>query len=188
MIIQVAGTNGAGKSTVIRAVMAAGSEISVEVDGKPAGHELRLPEVQTLVRIIGPYGSAATGGCDSIKSVLTILERVTWSAAAGYHVIFEGIRALNQTRGPALAEVAIGDGIPYIVLLLTTPLGVSLQSIDTRRAARGDAAFAADTRDIENNHIRARNFAARMRDAGAKVVRASRDEAPAKILDLLRSA
>lgn len=185
MIIQVAGTNGSGKSTVVRAVMDAGSARPVEEDGRVRGYAVALPGTGPFLHVVGEYGHAATGGCDTIKSVVDIYARVAEAADQGCHVLFEGIRALNQTRGPRLvAQVRV----PFVVLLLEVPLGTALRSIDARRAARGDAAFAADTRDVTNNHVRARNYAARMRDAGARVVRATRAEAPGRILAMLRGA
>jgi hypothetical protein len=184
LIIQVVGTNGAGKSTVVRSVMAAGAQTPVEREGKVQGYDVTLPGVDPLLHVLGAY-DAPTGGCDTIKSVIEIYARVAQASGEGCHVLFEGIRALNQTRGPVLASQVAE---PFVVLLLDTPLGVSLQSINVRRNAKGSGAFTADTRDIENNHTRARNYAARMRDVGAKVVRASRDTAPPVILDLLRSA
>lgn len=181
MIIQVAGTNGAGKSTVVRAVLASG----VVQNTTDTGCDLRLSQVDGTIRIPGRYGDHATGGCDQFKSVNEIHDKIREGLQNCHHVVWEGGTShggLNQTRGPHLVEEL---GVSYIVVLLTTPYGQCLDGINARRAEIGRAPLPDDT-DIRSNFLRARNYAARMRDAGARVIRVSREDAPKRIVNLLR--
>lgn len=181
MIIQIVGTNGAGKSTVVRAIAARGRIAGQYVDCV----DLRLPGVGDLVRIVGPYPEGvATGGCDALKSLDKVYELVRRGVAEGHSVLFEGAgHTMNQTRGPALLYEL---GVPFAVVLLTTTLGTCLDGIAARRAERGVGPLEDDY-NVRNNYGRAQNYAVRMRDAGARVVRTSRGEAPDRILELLRT-
>ena len=183
MIVQIVGTNGSGKSQVIRTLMEEGRTESLRKveGGGPAGYRLWLDSVPRSVYIPGSY-SNPTGGCDTISSnVKQVFEMVRVAHEAGQHVLFEGIFVMNQTRGPELVRLLHGQ---FHVVLLTTPLGVCFASIADRRAERGVAAQVA-RRNTENNHTRARNYTARVRDVGAVVHRVNRDEAPERCWGIL---
>ena len=172
MIIQVAGTNGSGKSTVVQQVLASATE--------QLGSAVRLLGVQELVGVVGDYGQAPSGGCDGLKPD-EAYHRVAAAAQKFDHVLFEGIFVMNQTRGPLLLQEL---GLPWTVVLLMTTMGTCLSSINQRRAVRA-AGDLRNLRNVENNYKRAQNYTARMRDVGARVIRVSREAAPARILAVL---
>lgn len=186
MIIQIAGTNGAGKSTAMRAIMERGIATEVMEGTTIIGYDVMLADVDSgLVRVVGRYGDTPTGGCDQFSGVSQIHTRVLDGLTHCAHVLWEGgtVRGgLNQTRGPALVRDL---EVPYTVVLLTTPYSQCLDGINARRAEGGRGPLQDDS-EIQSNYKRAQNYAARMRDAGARVVRASRDEAPDVVLELLR--
>lgn len=181
MIVQVAGTNGAGKSTAVRAVMAAGRVLHED----ERWSDVELPGVAPLVRVLGRYrGGVATGGADVLKSLSVVHQLACEGCAIGRRVLWEGGPRpyMNQTAGPLFLS---GLAWPYVLVLLTTSLGDCLGGIDARRAARGDSPLP-DPADVRGSHLRAQHYAARMRDAGAELVRCGRDGAPDRILELLR--
>ena len=104
----------------------------------------------------------------------------------GHHVVFEGLFAMNQTRGPALAAELYRE---ITVLLLTTPLAICYASINERRA-KGGLGELPKTRyhNTENNYVRARNYTSRMREAGARVKRISREQAFPLLLELIEAS
>lgn len=182
MIIQIVGTNGAGKSTVVRAVMAVGACHRVQEDKKLLGYYLTVPQVRRQVFVVGPY-EAPTGGCDAIKSLGKTYDLIGCAVRANKSVLFEGAsHTMNQTRGPVFVTEV---GVPFVVVLLTTPLGVCLDGIDARRAERG-ASSLVSMEHVRSSYKRAQNYAARMREVGAGVVRVSREAAPGAVLELLR--
>ncbi len=186
MIIQIAGTSGSGKTHVVRQLMEAAKSTHFHfITGRktPIGYDIYLPQVRGKIYVLGSYDNP-TGGCDTIKSVKDIYSKIEEQYALGNHVVFEGLFAMNQTRGPALS-----NRLPLrtiTVLLLTTPLATCFASIDVRRAYRGaDKLPVERTLNTQNNYVRARNYTARMRDAGAAIKRVSREEALPCLLDLL---
>lgn len=190
MIIQVAGTSGSGKSHLMRSVIAhfEGKTLGMlptkhQVPGRSSPLSYLYPTKEQLGRdtlIMGAY-ETPTGGCDTINDVSQIFARVKAYHDKRCHVLFEGLFCMNQTRGPQLAEEV---GKDYHILQLTTPLAQCMASINERRAERG-AGELANKKNTEDNYRRATNFCLRMRDAGARVHRVSRDEALDKIWELL---
>src|SRR5690606_34634055 len=92
MLINLRGTNGSGKSTIIRRLFEQyNPRQRYGCLGLPRAeaNELRVPRVAKPVYILGPY-STPTGGCDSIQPYDLILELMEKYAARG-HVIFEGV-------------------------------------------------------------------------------------------------
>jgi Ni2+-binding GTPase involved in maturation of urease and hydrogenase len=129
MIVQVCGTNGSGKTTALRAVIAQMRELStLVVEGKEYGKTYHLQEDEEredtppLVLVMGRYGEAATGGCDRISDVKSIRPVIAEQAALGFHVVFEGIRMVNHTDGAEFCARYVREGGTYHVVLLTTTL------------------------------------------------------------------
>lgn len=187
MIIQIAGTSGSGKSHLVRELMRISKSephtLGGGKDEKIIGYDLTVKGVARKVYVIGSY-AVPTGGCDTIKSISLVYTTLLDLIEGGRHVVFEGLFAMNQTKGP---ELAAEIGKQYAVLALTTPLGTCLSSINARRAARGEDPLLKQ-KNTKDNYGRATAFAARMRDAGALVKKVSRDEALPTLLGLLRAA
>ena len=189
MIIQIAGTSGSGKTHVVRQLMAMSTKDTsthfIEGRASPIGYGMFIPGLRKGIHIVGSY-DAASGGCDSIKHVPTIFDLVKKAHSEGRHVVFEGLFTMNLTRGPALV-----DGFPgeVVVILLTTPMATCFASIDARRADKGLEGLPPERhKNTKGHYIRARNYTARMREAGARVKRVSREEALPCLLELLENA
>jgi hypothetical protein len=199
MIIQIAGTSGSGKSHLMRSFMKWAEEegIPKEVNyiadsvaekgkrGSPIGYKFgtKPKPFAHNVFVVGAYESP-TGGCDTIKSISQVFAVVEGHHKQGVHVLFEGLFCMNQTRGPALAAEL---GKKLVVLQLTTPLATCIASINSRRADRGEGELA-NKKNTTDNYNRCTNYCNQMRNAGARVIRVSRDEALDKILELLEAS
>ena len=187
MIVQICGTNGSGKTTVARAVMAAGSPLvggEVEIAGKHMGQLWRITGAERLLFVAGRYGEAATGGCDRIHEPKAIYPVLEYQHGVGVHVLFEGIRMTNHTDGLAFYR-RVGD---LTVVLLTTTLEECFAGLKARRlAAGGPEHKELSVRDIESTVTRNKNYAFKLSQLGARVVKLTRDEAPGFILSQFRS-
>ena len=180
MIIQITGTSGSGKSHLMRSFLD-WSGRNLDVSDVDNGYEILLEnDPSTTAFVLGRY-DVPTGGCDTIRDVTKLYELIDEALKAHQYVLFEGLFVMNQTRGP---QVAARLGKDYHVLQLITPLATCIASINARRAARGEGELATKDNTI-NNYTRAENFCYRMREAGARVRRVTRDEGLDKMLELL---
>lgn len=191
MIIQICGTNASGKTTAMRKVLAAAKEVSpmifVPNNGgkqKLAGYGCTFEGVERTVIIMGPYEGAATGGCDALGgSAEEHYNSVKKLHDNGFHVLCEGIRIMNHTRG---IELQKATGCVHAVVL-TTPLDEVKRSLEERRAAANNTRELKSMKDIESNVTRARNYALKIYEVGGKMYKVDREGAPDKILEILRA-
>lgn len=188
MIVQICGTNASGKTTVMRKLLAfASAQEPVTENNKIMGYNIILPEVTAPVRVIGPYGEAATGGCDRLggraEDFYAYVESL-WHDNPERHILFEGIRVMNHTRGIALQRAT---QCMHIVRLMT-PFPEVMASLSERREAAGNTRELKSIKDIESNMVRAKNYALKIYDVGGKQYRVNRDEAPETVLEILRNA
>ena len=135
MIINVRGTSGTGKSTVMREVMkGAKSKTRVMRDGRrqPFGYLLQYPGKKNLVAVIGHYETPC-GGCDTIQSYEEIYDAVRKADDAGYDVLYEGLLISGEHARPTALH---NEGRDIRVIGLSTPLDVCIDSINQRRWAK----------------------------------------------------
>ena len=133
LIINIRGTHGAGKTSVIRALLAQGQPQPLYGALGP-----RRPEAYALAGntfVLGPYESIC-GGCDAIQPYALIAPLIEKYAAAG-DVIFEGslIASCWGTVGALLERWKRGA----IILFLDTPVDECIRRVRTRRLERGDS-------------------------------------------------
>ena len=185
MIIQIVGTNAAGKSTAMRAVLAQGQNQTERLDekGKVIAHDLTL--AGRSARILGPYTESgpASKGMDYLGGTAEWqYEFVKENYGEVEVLLYEGIRCHNMKRTAEL----LNSGIQVNIVLLTTSMEDILKGLEERRAAKGKEQLD-DLTHIELNHKRARNFATNMYSLGATVHKVGRDEAPDRILNILQN-
>lgn len=189
MIVQICGTNASGKTTAIRTLrnMATTVKTLYETEKKKpkvVGYDLTFEGLAGTVRLLGPYEAAVTGGMDALGGTAEAsYDLIKQAHDEVGNVLLEGIRMHNHMRGVGMMK----HGIPYHVFILTTPLEVVLESLKERRAARGEA-MLEDTSHIQANMRRASNYAFKMYDSGAKRYKVTREECPAKVLEVLKNA
>lgn len=134
MIIQLRGTNGSGKSTIVRRVMERFIMNPSKIVGRrqPIGYFSTDPNKPPLF-VPGHYETDC-GGCDTIASLDTVYEQVTNAHVAGYNVLYEGIMASGEYR----RCVDLFKQVPeMIVLALDVPLEQCVADILERRAQSG---------------------------------------------------
>lgn len=178
MIVNIAGTSGAGKTYLVREFMewAEGEGVLKPryLDGRklPIGYDLILKGERTL-HIAGSYEDTPTSGCDTIKDVVWAYDYIREQHDAGKNVLYEGLFMMNMTRGPQLAE-EIGSG--FHIIWLDVPLAICFAAINERRAKLGQGPLHTK-HNTRNNFIRARNYSDAMRGVGAAVIRVNRQQA-----------
>lgn len=134
LIINVRGTSGSGKSTIVFELMKRYpvKELDLDAKGRPGNYEIKLPRGQKLY-VIGRY-STQCGGCDGIGSNVEVMRRAEHYAKKG-HVLFEGL-LLSSTYG-ALGAWSERYKDNFVFAFLDTPLKTCLRRVNARRRRRG---------------------------------------------------
>lgn len=134
MIINIRGTHGSGKSTIVKRFL---DKFEPEELGdnpkKPEGYELDLGLNRNLL-VVGSYKTAC-GGCDGIQPYADIWPRVLDYSNYG-HVLFEG--ALVSSSYGNIGRASEQFGNEFVFAFLDTPLDVCLERIVERRRKRGN--------------------------------------------------
>ncbi len=183
MIISIRGTSGAGKSTIVRAVMEAygGSfnRIMVEKRKRPiallaVNPNKNLGQLGVTSRslfILGHY-DIPCGGADTISGNDKIYGMVEDAATAGHDVIFEGrIIGVDVKR---TAELAKDHEVR--VYHITLPLEECLASINIRRRAKNPEATDVNPKNSTNIFKQIPRTMARLRDTQAYCYSGTRTE------------
>ena len=189
-VINLRGTGGSGKSTVVRRVMERyPHRIPLRVAGRrqPGGYSLSADGSRYTLFVPGHYETAC-GGCDTIKTVDEVyrLVRVAEFGDPELDVVYEGIMTMDDVRRAAeLHQQLSAAGGSLTVIGLTTPVELCLDAIRTRRLARGDERPL----DPKNTVARAASqvrIQQRLREAGVVVEQLDREAAFARCCTLLR--
>lgn len=185
MIVNVRGTGGSGKSTVVRRIMELYPEkkpIHVEGRRQPYYYQLSHPTHERRLTVPGHY-ETPTGGCDTLKTVDEVYAILQRSHEFGYDAIFEGIISQDDiTRAIAMANRIGREN--FHVILLNTSVEESLKGIQARRDARGDTKPLNPENTISRAK-RAKQRCASLKDAGVNVHTLDREAAFLKAKELL---
>ena len=135
MIINIRGTHGSGKSTLVAGLLASHPHVPLGEGKRPEGYKVTAAGLKRPVYVVGPY-TTACGGCDAVQPYDLIWPRVEEYAKKG-HVLFEGALVSSSVGniGRAMAARRQKD---CVVCFLDTPVEECLVRIQRRRAARGD--------------------------------------------------
>lgn len=204
VVINLRGTGGSGKSTVVRRVMELYTEkLDVVALGRKQPQGYLLTNVEGMaphdqLYVPGHYNTAC-GGCDTIKTVDLVYELVNRYVELGSSVLYEGIMVQDDVRraveldhrlkeaGVKSAESGTEDKQPsgLFVIRLNTPIEVSLASIRARRAEAGNEKPLSEknTRTRHESQVR---IAGRLKDAGVRVEVLDREAAYLRVCTLLR--
>ena len=132
MIINVRGTGGSGKSTIVRKIMDEYDEyIPVMLKGRrqPLYYELTRGRKKRLI-VLGHYETVC-GGCDTINDQADIYRMIRALHGPRVDILYEGLLVSGESaRAMALAQ----DGFPFLTIVLTTPVETCIQRIYRRRA------------------------------------------------------
>jgi thymidylate kinase len=182
MIINVRGTSGSGKSHLVRHIMGLYPEKeAVRLPGRkqPWYYICRNGQGTPELAVIGHYETAC-GGCDTVPSLDKVYELVQEHAAAGRHVMFEGLLLTNEvTRTKALPDCR--------VIFLDISVEECLRSVNARRRARGEMTDVnpANTTSKWHQARRAEERFRELPDQPVQTFRASRDQAQVLIEEML---
>lgn len=135
MIINIRGTHGSGKSTIVKQLIERykAQPESVDSKGRPINYVMQLSDGSQLF-VVGSYVNAC-GGCDAIQPYSLIWPRVVELAKRG-HVVFEGALVSSSYGNIGRDSVVYGD--QFVFAFLDTPLEVCLERIKARRLAKGN--------------------------------------------------
>jgi len=182
VIVNVAGTSGSGKSTVVRKLLEVSRDAATMYHGeKEIGSIIHIGEQSVFVA--GRYGKHDTAGCDCIKDV-RFWYNMIYEQAERHHVVYEGLFVMNHQRGVELMGKIHGRSSVHIINL-TTPWEVCRDSINERRARRNQPGFTGDQKNLQGHMVRAKNFAFKLRQLGATVYNLDRDTAALKLRELV---
>lgn len=178
MIISLRGTNGAGKSTIVRAVMKLyDSREQVLYDPprrRPLGYLCKW-EGATPLFVAGHY-EIANGGVDTLRSLDETYAMIRERDDAGRHVLYEGKNMSDGAR--RLLELS-GEGRRVVVVLIDHPV----DECESAVRARG---HNISTKTIRRLHVKSEKDYQRFQEAGVTCFRLSRSKALAQVRELLR--
>jgi predicted kinase len=195
MIINIRGTGGSGKSTVVRRVMEHypyKTPIYIEGRRQPFYYLLMrtVAGIPHCLTVPGHY-ETPTGGCDTIQKIDDVYSIINGAALATtyqgllatHSVIFEGIISQDDVKRAVDLKDRVGAE-NFLVIVLTTPLDECLKGIQMRRDARGDER-PLNPKNTENRSKRVKQIALRLKDAGVKVEYHDRESAYRRCIEVL---
>jgi energy-coupling factor transporter ATP-binding protein EcfA2 len=130
MIISLRGTNGSGKSTIVRAILGDVHEKKpIWADGrrKPLGYVAINHEWSKPLFIPGHY-EIANGGIDTIRDIWLVYDLIKSYANSGYHVMYEGKNLTDGTK--RLMSLKLKDRTT--VVIVDHPIDDCIKSVRER--------------------------------------------------------
>jgi len=185
MIVNIRGTSGAGKTTVVRWVMDQfDSKVNlmrtgakVEVVGprkRPYGYLLKSndPAIKDCF-LVGHYETAC-GGCDTIPSYDAIFALIREADDAGLNVLFEGLLLSEDFKRTAPLHE---EGRDLLVVAIDLPLDECIESINARRRLKKPDAEPVNPGNTTRRFRSVIKKLEKMEDFGITVIRADRTHA-----------
>lgn len=174
MIINLRGTGGSGKSTIVRQVMSSyASKIPTFITGRrqPISYLLQNEHHPPLV-VLGHYETPC-GGTDTITKPDDVFRMVRDHNTMHHDVLFEGIIVGDDVTRTATLHL---DGLPLMVIALNTPLEECFRGIQARRDERGDDR-PFDKKNTTSRAERLKRNMSRLKASGVETHWCSRGEA-----------
>jgi ABC-type dipeptide/oligopeptide/nickel transport system ATPase component len=134
MIINLRGTNGSGKSTIVRQVMSHFDMNPSRAIGRrqPIGYFSSNTDKPKLW-VVGHYETDC-GGCDTITSLDDVYSEIVKAKQEGYNVLYEGIMASGEFRRCVQLHKQTHD---VVVIALDIPISTCISAILERREQSG---------------------------------------------------
>lgn len=139
MIVQIRGTSGSGKSTIVRSYVEQATRVQKYTRAgrkQPIGYVLEGGLLSSASIAVPGHYETACGGCDTLPSYDDAFGLIRAGAGLADHVLFEGLLVSEEVK----RTVQLHRDFPgqLRVIFLNTPVDICLESIRARRAARGD--------------------------------------------------
>lgn len=180
MIINIRGTSGSGKSTIVYKILDKAEYVApIRVKGKIEACHLRYPHLGDIY-VIGQYETPC-GGCDGIPTQDEVCRRVRKYAKKG-HVIFEGLIVTSCYK--RYLDLFRKLKQPYRFMFLNTRIETCLKGVEKRRAKRGTNKPFNPANTISKYESTLRSIE-RAKEDNADYVITSRNKAVEEILCLL---
>jgi hypothetical protein len=141
-IVNLRGTSGAGKSTVVHTLLKNYPHEVVQYTGKrgtkPLVYRVGVGGLERSLFVFGAYHTQC-GGCDGITDYAEVVPELLRMYAPQGEVLFEGLLISGGFGrvGEGMVVAAKAFAHEAIFALLDTPLALSLERIAARRAAKG---------------------------------------------------
>lgn len=133
MIISLRGTNGSGKSTIVREIMRGyPRSIKIEYPGRrrPRGYLCQTGKVSDLRSLFVPgHYEIANGGVDTLSSLDEAYDLIERHAELGCHVLYEG---KNMSDGVGRLLALRRAGYPVAVALIDEPVRKCVAAVRSR--------------------------------------------------------
>ena len=133
MIINVRGTSGSGKSTVVRKIIdlfPRKCAIKVPNRKRPLCYVLNRDEANYRPLLVVGHYETPCGGCDTILSINAAYDIVREGHSKGLDVLFEGLLLSADIRR---TQALFDDGMPIKVIGMDVSLEECIASVNGRR-------------------------------------------------------
>lgn len=131
--VNLRGTSGSGKTTIVRNILMQQGWHTINAQGKIWGYA--NPELRWI--IIGSYENTC-GGCDTIRTQQEVEDRIEYCLNQGYNVLFEGLLISTLTSRWLELAKRVSDRANVLFYYLDTPIEECLRRIDLRRKSAGN--------------------------------------------------
>lgn len=172
MIVQLRATSGAGKTTLVRQWLEGRQLQPIFMDGR------RSPIAYLVdghTALLGHYNpNTQCSGADTIHTYAEVYALVRKYHAEGYHVLFESY--LLSADSKQFLEL-YHDGLPFIVVRLTTNLNKCIDNINFRRKAKNPDKMDVDPKHTIAKHKAIINSVAKLKAAGVDTRELTYEEA-----------
>ena len=177
MLINLRGTHGAGKSTIVRTLLDANDARPLygALGRRPEAYQLMLAGKPTYV--LGPYESPC-GGADCIQTFPLLCSLVEKYAAVG-DVVFEGI--VSGSCWGVIGKLLERWQRESLIVFLDTTIDECILRVKARRALRGDSR-AFDPANLIQKHAAIVRLKQKLDAAGiVRTITVSSEHAAAKV-------
>lgn len=167
MIISLRGTNGSGKSTIVRKVMRLyGLVIKIQYPGRqrPYGYVLHSRSTYIKPLFVPGHYEIANGGVDTLKSLDEAYDLILKHHRMGFHVLYEG---KNMSDGATRIAEIYAARHSVAVALIDEPLKKCVAAVRKR-------GHKIKVETIEKLHKKSRRVADILEKTGLEVYRGDR--------------
>lgn len=162
-VLDVRGTHGSGKSTLVRKILETYEAKAVTENGEHLGYYAAAIDCGVIARY-----TETGGGCDGIKTADEVVRRVKLFHSRYRTTVFEGVLVSHTfSRYARLADELGREN--YWFLFLNTPLETCISRVERRRRAKGNLKSLDPKNVIKDHKCDWEVLRPRFKDAGYNV-------------------
>lgn len=184
-IINIRGTYGAGKTTLVRFVMDAYINKQAHyMPGRkqPIYYTLDHPNGGNQLAVVGSYETVC-GGCDTIPETKLIFETVEYLSNEGYDVLYESVIITGNVG--YTVDNCTKNAWNLQVIYLDTPVQVCIDSVNQRRQAKYPGKVDIDPKNLLSKYASCKSSQRTLNTHGVPTYLLSRADAFIKTMELL---